>query len=105
MAGRPFLLATNSFEQPHRRPAWPFKSATRNAPAILVTKDINLRIKADSLGLPAKGDGTDRLLLTQLSPGMIELDDERRENVPFPRGRRTGTQRPWQKLPQRGTAT
>jgi len=41
-------------------------------PAILVTKDINLRIKADSLGLPAEDYETDRVLLTELYTGMIE---------------------------------
>jgi PhoH-like ATPase len=43
------------------------------SPAILVTKDINLRIKADSLGLPAEDYETDRVLLTELYTGMIEL--------------------------------
>jgi PhoH-like ATPase len=43
------------------------------APAILVTKDINLRIKADSLGLPAEDYESDRVLLTELYTGMIEL--------------------------------
>ncbi len=42
-------------------------------PAILVTKDINLRIKADTLGLPAEDYETDRVLLTELYTGMIEL--------------------------------
>jgi PhoH-like ATPase len=43
------------------------------SPAILVTKDINLRLKADSLGLPAEDYETDRVLLTELYTGMIEL--------------------------------
>jgi PhoH-like ATPase len=43
------------------------------SPAILVTKDINLRIKADSLGLSAEDYETDRVLLTELYTGMIEL--------------------------------
>jgi PhoH-like ATPase len=42
-------------------------------PAILVTKDINLRIKADTLGLPAEDYETGRVLLTELYTGMIEL--------------------------------
>ena len=42
-------------------------------PAILVTKDINLRIKADSLGLPAEDYETDRVLLTELYSGMFEM--------------------------------
>jgi len=48
------------------------KSETK-VPAILVTKDINLRIKADTLGLPAEDYETDRVLLTELYTGMIEL--------------------------------
>jgi PhoH-like ATPase len=43
------------------------------SPAILVTKDINLRIKADSLGLPAEDYENDHVLLTELYTGMIEL--------------------------------
>jgi PhoH-like ATPase len=41
--------------------------------AILVTKDINLRIKADTLGLSAEDYETDRVLLTELYTGMIEI--------------------------------
>jgi PhoH-like ATPase len=40
---------------------------------ILVSKDINLRIKADALGLPAEDYENDRILLTDLYTGMIEL--------------------------------
>lgn len=40
---------------------------------ILVTKDINLRIKADALGLPAEDYETDRVFITDLYTGMIEL--------------------------------
>jgi PhoH-like ATPase len=42
-------------------------------PTILVTKDINLRIKADALGLQAEDYETDRVLLTDLYTGMFEL--------------------------------
>src|SRR5665213_2907299 len=42
-------------------------------PAILVTKDINLRIKADSLGLPAEAYETDRVQLTDLYTGMRDM--------------------------------
>jgi PhoH-like ATPase len=48
------------------------KLDTKHA-AILVTKDINLRIKADSLGLQAEDYETDRVLLTELYSGMIDL--------------------------------
>ncbi len=40
---------------------------------ILVTKDINLRIKADTVGLPAEDYESDRVLLTELYTGMFEL--------------------------------
>jgi PhoH-like ATPase len=42
-------------------------------PTILVSKDINLRIKADALGLLAEDYETDRVLITDLYTGMIGL--------------------------------
>ena len=42
-------------------------------PTILVTKDINLRIKADALGLQAEDYETDRVFITDLYTGMIEM--------------------------------
>lgn len=42
-------------------------------PTILVTKDINLRIKADAAGLAAEDYETDRVLLTQLYTGTFEM--------------------------------
>ena len=39
---------------------------------VLVTKDINLRIKADALGLPAEDYETDRIHLKDLYTGMLE---------------------------------
>ncbi|MFO1475054.1 MAG: PhoH family protein [Verrucomicrobiota bacterium] len=42
-------------------------------PTVLVSKDINLRIKADALGLQAEDYETDRVLLKDLYTGMIEL--------------------------------
>jgi PhoH-like ATPase len=41
-------------------------------PTILVTKDINLRIKADAVGLQAEDYETDRIFLTDLYTGMFE---------------------------------
>ncbi|MBI5383985.1 MAG: PhoH family protein [Verrucomicrobia bacterium] len=49
------------------------QQADLKAPAILVTKDINLRIKADALGLPAEDYETDRVFITDLYTGMFEL--------------------------------
>src|SRR6187401_736451 len=40
---------------------------------IVVSKDINLRVKANALGLEAEDYETDRILLTDLYTGMIEL--------------------------------
>src|SRR5262245_49246219 len=40
---------------------------------ILVTKDINLRIKADALGLDAEDYETDRVYIKDLYTGMVEL--------------------------------
>ena len=42
-------------------------------PAILVSKDINLRIKADALGLLAEDYETDRVFISDLYTGTIEL--------------------------------
>ena len=42
-------------------------------PTILVSKDINLRIKADALGLSAEDYETDRVLIKDLYTGMIDM--------------------------------
>ncbi|HEV2694401.1 MAG TPA: PhoH family protein [Verrucomicrobiae bacterium] len=41
--------------------------------AIVVSKDINLRIKADALGLAAEDYETDRVFITDLYTGMMEM--------------------------------
>ena len=46
--------------------------ANAETPTILVTKDINLRIKADALGLQAEDYETDRVFVTDLYTGMFE---------------------------------
>ena len=48
------------------------RDRNRGIPTILVTKDINLRIKADALGLAAEDYETDRVLLKDLYSGMCE---------------------------------
>jgi len=48
------------------------KSQPKN-PTILVSKDINLRIKADALGLAAEDYETDRVFITDLYTGMMEM--------------------------------
>ncbi len=48
------------------------KSQPKN-PTILVSKDINLRIKADALGLSAEDYETDRVFIRDLYTGMTEM--------------------------------
>src|SRR6202012_6146125 len=48
------------------------KAQPRNS-TILVSKDINLRIKADALGLLAEDYETDRVFITDLYTGMVDL--------------------------------
>lgn len=48
------------------------QTAQPDVPTILVTKDINLRIKADALGLQAEDYETDRIFVTDLYTGMFE---------------------------------
>ena len=49
------------------------RAADPTAPTILVTKDINLRLKADAYGLPAEDYETDRVNLRDLYTGMFEM--------------------------------
>src|SRR6266496_1775327 len=49
------------------------QKANPKHPTILVTKDINLRIKADAIGLEAQDYETDRVFITDLYTGMIEV--------------------------------
>jgi PhoH-like ATPase len=53
--------------------AFTLKKAQPKSPTILVSKDINLRIKADALGLLAEDYESDRVLLKDLYTGMIEM--------------------------------
>jgi PhoH-like ATPase len=48
------------------------KNDNKDVPTVLVTKDINLRIKADALGLSAEDYETDRVLLKDLYSGLCE---------------------------------
>ena len=47
-----------------------------NIPTFLVTKDINLRIKADSLGIPAQDYLTDRSDMEKIHKGYVEIENE-----------------------------
>jgi len=53
--------------------AFGLKRSQPKSQAILVSKDINLRIKADALGLLAEDYENDRILIKDLYTGMIEL--------------------------------
>ncbi len=67
---------------------------SEDGPLILVTKDINLRIKADALGLTAEDYETDRVLLDELYTGQTELEVQAAEieelravgTLPLPEG-------------------
>ncbi len=48
------------------------RNAEPGLPLIVVTKDINLRLRADALGLPAEDYETDRVQLSDLYSGLIE---------------------------------
>src|SRR5205823_1591250 len=49
------------------------KKAQPKSQTVLVSKDINLRIKADALGLMAEDYENDRVLIKDLYTGMIEM--------------------------------
>ncbi len=66
------LLSGNSVDSRIINAALAVQKSDPAIPAVLVTKDINLRIKADILGLPAQDYETDRILLQDLYSGMIE---------------------------------
>ena len=53
--------------------AFTVKKTQPKAQTVLVSKDINLRIKADALGLLAEDYENDRILIKDLYTGMIEL--------------------------------
>ena len=50
------------------------KAAVSDRPCIVVSKDINLRIKADALGLEAEDYETDRVDISELYSGHTELE-------------------------------
>jgi PhoH-like ATPase len=52
-------------------------------PAILVTKDINLRIKADALGLQAEDYESDRVMIQDLYTGMFDLAVSAQQMIAF----------------------
>jgi PhoH-like ATPase len=67
------LFSTDSVDNRILMVASRIKKAEPKSQAILVSKDINLRIKADALGLMAEDYENDRVLIKDLYTGMIEL--------------------------------
>jgi PhoH-like ATPase len=64
------------------------QKAEPEVPAILVTKDINLRVKADALGLQAEDYESDHVRIQDLYTGMFELSSAPGNDSP-----RSGPQR------------
>lgn len=67
------VLATDSVDNRILLLAAGIQKAQPNNPTILVSKDINLRIKADALGLQAEDYENDHVSITDLYTGMIEM--------------------------------
>jgi PhoH-like ATPase len=68
----PLTLGNNTVDSRIVSLALTLHKAEPHTPTVLVTKDINLRIKADAVGLPAEDYETDRVLLKDLYSGMFE---------------------------------
>jgi PhoH-like ATPase len=67
------VFSTDSVDNRILSLAFTVKKAQPKSQTILVSKDINLRIKADALGLLAEDYETDRILIKDLYTGMIEM--------------------------------
>lgn len=68
-----FLLRTDSVDNRILTLAAHIQKQRPKSQTILVSKDINLRIKADALGLMAEDYENDRVLIKDLYTGMIDL--------------------------------
>jgi PhoH-like ATPase len=71
--GDSHILNSNSVDNRILAFAAGIQKAQPKNPTILVSKDINLRIKADALGLQAEDYENDRVHITDLYTGMIEM--------------------------------
>jgi PhoH-like ATPase len=71
--GDSHILNSNSVDNRILAFAASIQKAQPKNPTILVSKDINLRIKADALGLQAEDYENDRVLIQDLYTGMIEM--------------------------------
>ena len=68
------VFSTDSVDNRILALAFHIKNAHARQQTILVSKDINLRVKADALGMLAEDYENDRVLLKDLYTGMIELN-------------------------------
>ena len=71
--GQSAIAGNNSVDSRIVSLALSVQRSTPKLPTILVTKDINLRIKADALGLPAEDYESDRINISDLYTGVFEL--------------------------------
>ena len=71
--GQAAIAGSNSVDSRIVALALSIQRSTPKLPTILVTKDINLRIKADALGLPAEDYESDRINISDLYTGVFEL--------------------------------
>lgn len=67
------VIASGSMDNRILAQALVIQAQQRSRPTILVTKDINLRLKADVYGLPAEDYETDQVNLKDLYTGMFDL--------------------------------
>ncbi|PWU12937.1 MAG: phosphate starvation-inducible protein PhoH [Verrucomicrobia bacterium] len=71
--GHAALFSTDSVDNRILALAFQLQKSQPKSQSILVSKDINLRIKADALGVQAEDYENDRILLKDLYTGMIEF--------------------------------
>ncbi len=71
--GQSAIAGNNSVDSRIVALALSVQRSTPKLPTILVTKDINLRIKADALGLPAEDYESDRINISELYTGVFEM--------------------------------
>jgi PhoH-like ATPase len=67
------VFSTDSVDNRTLAMAFNIKKTEPKNQTVLVSKDINLRIKADALGMMAEDYENDRVLIKDLYTGMIEL--------------------------------
>src|SRR5207244_6762558 len=67
------IFSTDSVDNRILSRAFDIKKSQPKSQTVLVSKDINLRIKADALGMLAEDYENDRILIKDLYTGMIEL--------------------------------